>query len=58
MDKARIGQGEAEALVLPRRRDVSAVIDDKEARAIAKGWNLEYKSIPVSINCAGFEDAS
>jgi len=41
-DRARIGLGEAEALVLAKSRNVLAVLDDKEARAIAKGWNLEY----------------
>lgn len=41
-DEARIGLGEAEALVLARGRNVLAVLDDKEARAIAKSWNLEY----------------
>jgi len=41
---ARIGQGEAEALVLAKRRHALAVLDDKEARAIAKGWNLEHTS--------------
>jgi len=44
LDEARIGQGEAEALVLSKRRHALAVLDDKEARAIAKGWNLEYTS--------------
>ena len=42
VDKARIGLGEAEALVLARSRNALAVLDDKEARAIAKSWNLEY----------------
>jgi len=41
-DETRIGLGEAEALVLAKRRNVLAVLDDKEARAIAKSWNLEY----------------
>jgi len=43
-DEARIGLGEAEALVLAKSRNVLAVLDDKEARAIAKSWNLEYTS--------------
>jgi len=42
MDRAKIGPGEAEALVLARNRNALAVLDDKEARAIAKAWNLEY----------------
>jgi len=44
LDEARIGQGEAEALALSKRRHALAVLDDKEARAIAKAWNLEYTS--------------
>jgi len=44
LDEARIGQGEAEALILSKRRRALAVLDDKEARAIAKGWNLQYTS--------------
>ncbi|MCJ7505393.1 hypothetical protein MUP05_02820 [Candidatus Bathyarchaeota archaeon] len=39
-----IGMGEAETLVLARSRNALAVLDDKEARAIAKSWNLEYTS--------------
>ena len=44
MHEARIAQGEAEALVIAKRRHALAVLDDKEARAIAKGWNLEQTS--------------
>jgi len=44
LDEARIGQGEAEALVLSKRRRMLAVLDDKEARALAKGWNLRHTS--------------
>jgi len=36
MDEVRIGMGEAETLVLARSRNALAVLDDKEARAIAK----------------------
>jgi len=43
-DEARIGLGEAEALVLAKRRNALAVLDDKEARAIAKSWNLQCTS--------------
>ncbi len=42
MDRARVGPGEAEAMVLAKSRNASALLDDKEARAIAKGWNLRY----------------
>ena len=44
MDEARIGFGEAEALVLAKNKDALVVLDDKEARAIAKSWDLEYTS--------------
>ena len=44
MDEVRIGMGEAETLVLARSRNALAVLDDKEAKAIAKSWNLEYTS--------------
>jgi len=40
--RVRIGWGEAEALVLAKSRKALVVLDDKEARAIAKSWNLEY----------------
>lgn len=40
--KARIGRGEAEALVLAKNRNALAALDDKEARAIAKSWDLRY----------------
>lgn len=42
--EARIGLGEAGALVLAREKRMMAIIDDKEARAIAKSWNLNYTS--------------
>jgi hypothetical protein len=30
--------------VLAKRRHALAVLDDKEGRAIVKGWNLEHAS--------------
>lgn len=42
--EARIGFGEAGALVLAREKRMMAIIDDKEARAIAKSWNLNHTS--------------
>lgn len=42
--EARIGFGEAGALTLARDKGLMAILDDKEARAIAKSWNLEYTS--------------
>ncbi len=44
LDEANVGLGEAEALVLAKGRNALVVLDDKEARAIAKSWNLEYTS--------------
>jgi len=38
---ARIGRGEAEALALAKTRNALVVLDDKEARAIAKSWELK-----------------
>ena len=42
VDEARIGPGEAETLALAKSRSVLAVLDDKEARAIAKSWSLQH----------------
>ena len=38
----RIGLGEAGALILAKDSKLLVILDDKEARAIAKSWNLEY----------------
>jgi len=37
-----IGLGEAEALILAKDGKMLIILDDKEARAIAKSWDLEY----------------
>lgn len=42
--EARIGLGEAEALMLGRDKRMVVILDDKEARALAKSWNLNYTS--------------
>jgi len=42
--EARIGLGEAGALMLGMNKRMVVVLDDKEARAIAKSWNLNYTS--------------
>lgn len=42
--EARIGMGEAEALILAKDGKSFAILDDKEARAIAKSWGVEYTS--------------
>lgn len=44
MDEAKIGFGEAETLAVARSKNILVVLDDKEARAIAKSWGLEYTS--------------
>ncbi len=44
IDETKIGTGEAEALVLAASRNTLAVLDDKEARAIAKSRSLKYTS--------------
>jgi len=44
VDKTRIGFGEAGALILARDKKVPAMLDDKEARALAESWNLDYTS--------------
>jgi len=42
--EARIGSGEAGALTLAKDKGMTAILDDKEARAIAKSFNLKYTS--------------
>jgi predicted nucleic acid-binding protein len=49
IDKAEIGLGEAEALVLARGKTLSVILDDKEARAIAKGWSLEHRGTAMVL---------
>lgn len=44
VSEARIGFGEAGALTLARDKGMIAILDDNEARAIAKSWNLKYTS--------------
>lgn len=54
---AKIGQGEAEALVLAMRSRALVVLDDKEARAIAKGRSLEHTSTVMVLFEAFKEEA-
>jgi len=42
VDETRIGFGEAGALTIARDSKIPVVLDDKEARALAKSWDLEY----------------
>nr|MDO8099424.1 hypothetical protein [Candidatus Njordarchaeota archaeon] len=41
VDGAKIGFGEAGALALARDMAIPVILDDKEARALAKGWDLD-----------------
>lgn len=38
----KVGIGEAETLLLARDRKRMVILDDKEARSMAKAWGLEY----------------
>jgi len=42
VNEARIGLGEAGALTLAKDQKMLVILDDKEARAIAKSWDLDY----------------
>lgn len=44
VSKARVGFGEAGALTLAKAKGITAILDDKEARALAKSWGLDYTS--------------
>jgi len=44
VSKVRVGFGEAGALTLAKDKRITAILDDKEARALAKSWGLEYTS--------------
>jgi len=47
--KTKLGQGEAEAIVLAKAKGLKIVLDDKDARAIAKSWDLDYTSTVMII---------
>ncbi len=42
MARTNLGLGEAEALISARTSDSVIILDDKEARAIAKSWHLKH----------------
>jgi len=44
VSELRIGFGEAGALTLAKDKEIPVILDDKEARALAKGWGLEHTS--------------
>jgi len=41
-ERARIGQGEAEAIVLAKERRLLVILDDAEARAVARGLGVQH----------------
>ncbi|MGQ9597232.1 MAG: DUF3368 domain-containing protein [Thermoproteota archaeon] len=47
--EANIGFGEAEALVIARDKDLLMILDDKEARAIAKSLGLKYQGTAMIL---------
>jgi len=49
ISKTKIGLGEAEALVLVKGRNLLAILDDKEARAIAKSWKVEHQGTAMVL---------
>ena len=56
ISEARVGLGEAEALTIARDEKVPIILDDKEARAIAKSWDLELMSTVMVLYEAFIKD--
>jgi len=44
VSEARVGFGEAGALTIAKDKKIPVILDDKEARALAKSWDLEHTS--------------
>ena len=42
MQRAPIGQGEAEALIIAREKGIPVVLDDADARAVARALGIEH----------------
>ena len=42
MQRAPIGQGEAEALIIAREKGIPVVLDDAEARVLARAFGMEH----------------
>ena len=42
MDTTRLHQGEAESLVVANSREMTLLVDDKEARTIARAMNVRF----------------
>lgn len=49
MRDTRIGRGEAEALVIAKEKKLLAILDDREARALAKSWGVEYQGTAMVL---------
>lgn len=49
VSEARIGFGEAGALTLAKDKGIPVILDDKEARALAKSWDLERTSTVIVL---------
>jgi len=47
--EARLGLGEAGALAIAKDRNMLVILDDKEARAISKSWDLECTSTVIVL---------
>lgn len=43
MERAKIGQGEAEAIILAKAKNMPVILDDAEARALARSLGVEHK---------------
>jgi predicted nucleic acid-binding protein len=56
VSEARVGLGEAEALTIARDEKIPIILDDKEARAIAKSWDLELTSTVMVLYEAFIKD--
>lgn len=42
IERTRVGLGEAGALILAKEKRITSILDDKEARAIAKSWEINH----------------
>jgi len=56
ISEARVGLGEAETLTIARDEKIPIILDDKEARAIAKSWDLELTSTVMVLYEAFIKD--
>lgn len=56
VSETRVGLGEAETLTIARDEKIPIILDDKEARAIAKSWDLELMSTVMVLYEAFIKD--